>query len=88
MCQSLFFNKVACLRPVTLLEKRLWRKCFPLNFVKFLRTPLLRNTSGQLLLLFGFHSLYQLLHSQVYRNDLNLRISNVGICIDKLRRIK
>ena len=77
MCQSLFFNKVACLRPVTLLQKRLWRKCFPLNFVKFLRTSFLRKTSEQLLLLFGFHSLYQLLHSQVHRNDLNLGISNV-----------
>ena len=34
MCQSLFFNKVAGLRPV--------------NFVKFLRTPFLHNTSGRL----------------------------------------
>ena len=34
--QSLFFNKVA--RPATLLKKRLWSKCFPVNFAKFLRT--------------------------------------------------
>ena len=27
------------LRPVTLLKKRLWHRCFPMNFVKFLRTP-------------------------------------------------
>ena len=39
LCQSLFFNKVAGLRPATLLKKRLWHKCFPVNFVKFLRTP-------------------------------------------------
>ena len=39
LCQSLFFNKVASLRPATLLKKRLWRRCFPVNFVKFLRTP-------------------------------------------------
>ena len=26
-------------QPATLLKKRLWRKCFPLNFAKFLRTP-------------------------------------------------
>ena len=32
-CQSLFFNKVACPRP-TLLKKRLWHRCFPLNFAK------------------------------------------------------
>ena len=50
--QSLFFNKVPGLRPATLLKKILWRRCFPVNFVKFLRTPFLQNTSGRLLLLF------------------------------------
>ena len=44
------FNKVAGLRPATLLKKRLWHRCFPGNFVKFLRTPFLQNTSGRLLL--------------------------------------
>ena len=39
LCQSLFFNKVAGLRPAALLKKRLWDRCFPVNFVKFLRTP-------------------------------------------------
>ena len=33
--QALFFNKVAGLRPATLLKLRLWRWCFPVNFVKF-----------------------------------------------------
>ena len=28
LCQSLFLNKVAGLRPVTLLKKRLWQRCF------------------------------------------------------------
>ena len=32
------------------LKKRLWHRCFPVNFVKFLRTPFLQNTSGRLLL--------------------------------------
>ena len=41
LCQSLFFNKVAGLRPATLLKKRLWHRCFPINFAKFLRTPFL-----------------------------------------------
>ena len=52
LCQSLFFNKVAGLRPASLLKKRLWHRCFPVNFVKFLRTPFLQNvvTSGRLLL--------------------------------------
>ena len=44
------FNKVASLRPATLLKKRLWHRCFPVNFVKFLTTPFLQNTSGRLLL--------------------------------------
>ena len=37
LCQSLFFDKVAG-RPATLLQKRLRHRCFPVNFVKFLRT--------------------------------------------------
>ena len=36
----------------TLLKKRLWHKCFPVNFTKFLRPPFLKNTSGWLLLEF------------------------------------
>ena len=44
LCQSLFFNKVADLRPTTLLKKRLWHRCFPVNFVKFLRTPFFNGT--------------------------------------------
>ena len=50
LSQSLFFNKVTGLRPATLLKKRLWHRCFPVDFVKFLRTSLLQNNSGWLLL--------------------------------------
>ena len=50
LCQSLSFNKVAGLRFATLLKKRLWHRCFPVNFVKFLRTTFSQNTSGRLLL--------------------------------------
>ena len=58
LCQSLFFNKVADLipstllkkRPETLLKKKLWHRCFLVNFAKFLGTPFLQNTSGRLLL--------------------------------------
>ena len=46
LCQSLFCNKVACLRPAFLLKKGLWYRCFPVNFAKFLRTPFLQKTSG------------------------------------------
>ena len=41
LCQSFLFNKVAGLKPATLFKKRLWRRCFPVNFAKFLRTPFL-----------------------------------------------
>ena len=39
LCQSLFFNKFVDLKPATatLLKKRLWKRYFPVNFVKFLR---------------------------------------------------
>ena len=39
LCQRLFLNKLARLRPATLLKKKLWHGCFPVNFAKFLRTP-------------------------------------------------
>ena len=35
---------------ISLLKKRLWHSCFPVNLAKFLRTPFLQNTSGRLLL--------------------------------------
>ena len=54
--QSLFFNKVAHLRPATLLKKRLWHRCFPVKFAKLLRTPFLQSTSGWLLLVFSMRS--------------------------------
>ena len=37
-----FKNKVAGLRVATLFKKRLWHRCFPVNFTKFLRTPFYR----------------------------------------------
>ena len=40
LCQSLFFNK-----------KRLWHRCFPVYFAKFLRTSFSQKTSGRLLLI-------------------------------------
>ena len=49
LCQCLFFNKVAGLRPATLLKKRLWHRCFRVNFAKFPRTPFLQNAFGRLL---------------------------------------
>ena len=50
LCQCLFFNKVAGLIPATLLKKRLWHRCFPVNFAKFLRTPFIMEHLWWLLL--------------------------------------
>ena len=50
LCQSLFFNKVAGLSPATLLKRRLWQRCFPVSFTKFLWTPFLTEHLRWLLL--------------------------------------
>ena len=39
LCQSLFFNFI---------KKRLWHRCFPVNFPKFLRTENLQETASDL----------------------------------------
>ena len=44
LCQSLFFNKVAGFGPATLLKKKLWHRCLPVNFAKILRTPFFYRT--------------------------------------------
>ena len=68
LSQSLFFNKIAG-RPATFLKKRLWSRCFPVNFGKFLRAPFFtehiqwlllketafKNVSGQLIVSFAFN---------------------------------
>ena len=38
LSQSLFFYKIVSVRSATFLKKRLWHRCFPVNFVKILRT--------------------------------------------------
>ena len=43
------YARVSFLTP-TLFQKRLWHRCFLVNFSKFLRTPFLQNTSRRLLL--------------------------------------
>ena len=45
-CQSFFLIKLQICRPTTLLKKRLWHRCFPANFAKFLRTPFLTEHFG------------------------------------------
>ena len=47
LCQSLSFQR---LKPATLLKKRLWHRCFPVNFAKLLRAPFLSEQLRWLLL--------------------------------------
>ena len=35
--RNLLFNKVPGLKTVTVLKKRFWYRCFPVNFLKFLK---------------------------------------------------
>ena len=52
LCQSLFCDKVAGLKPedCNFMKKEIWHRCFAVNFAKFIRKPFSQNTSGRLLL--------------------------------------
>ena len=58
------FVKFTGKQPANSLKMRLWHRCFPVNFTKFLRTPFLQNTSGRLLLDFVFFDEYFVLFLQ------------------------
>ena len=61
ICAIVFFNKVASLRPATLLKKRLWHMYFPVNFAKFLRTSFTQNTASESgRILHTYHNIFQL----------------------------
>ena len=53
------FNEIAVLQAAALLQKRPRRRCFPVNFVEFLRTPFLKNFSGRLLLTLQVNKVYK-----------------------------
>ena len=76
-CQCLFFNKVADLRPGTLLKNKLWHGCFPVSFTNFLGIPFLQNTSGRLLLRVAFRDVFRTLSNTwdvvLYKNIERLK---------------
>ena len=57
LCWSFFVKRRACnsikksLRACSFIKNRFEHQCFPMNFMKFLKTPLLYNTSGRLLVI-------------------------------------
>ena len=62
----------------TLLKKRLWYRRFPVNFVEFLRTSFLQNTSG--------HDKTSL--ENFYHGGRNTRFSNKKFFCKKMSRKK
>ena len=60
------------LRPATSLKKRLWHRCFPVNFAKFLRTPFLKEHLRWLLLEFLYSTVLQLSTSRQIKCKMKL----------------
>ena len=56
LCQRLFFNKVANIRPAILLRKSLWHRYFRVNFAEFVRAPFLTEHLRWLLLTLARYS--------------------------------
>ena len=74
LCQSLFFDKVADLRLATLLKKRLWHRCFPVNLATFLRIPFLKeHLRWVFLTLVGFYN-FSLKNSEMMNQGKDNRL--------------
>ena len=69
------------MRPATLLKKRLWHRCFPVNFVNFLRTFLLQNTSEPLLSGCDYCIFTVAVYSKIERNCLELLAPFAILCL-------
>ena len=61
-------------------KQRLWHRCFPVNFAKFPRTPLLQNTSGRLICVI---EIFLSVLSQMFGSVINtpLYLKQILICI-------
>ena len=88
------FNKVVGLRPAILIKKRLWHRCFPVNFVKFFGILFLQNISGWLLLFIkkiDSLSLYHKCFSVKFTNLLKQLFKRTTVrscfCIDSFAKL-
>ena len=64
LCWSLFLSKSPGLEAFNFIKKRLQHRCFPVNFVKFIKTPILKNIykrSVNLFRVFLYHDFLTLL---------------------------
>ena len=68
LCQSLLFNK---LQVSTLLIKKIWQRCFPVNFVKFLRTLFLTEHLWWLLMLMNLWTIFNYLPHNIVTANVN-----------------
>ena len=48
------------------IKKRLWHRCFPVNFAKFLKTPFITKHLWRLLLKTSIFSLFRSIHPEVF----------------------
>ena len=67
LCWNLFLNKVG-----------LQHKCFPVNIANFLRTPLLQNTSRQLL-----HLMFQKFKNSFFPDEFQIPESKTRLKVNK-----
>ena len=58
--ESLFFDKVKLYRSAAAFKRRLKCRCFLVNFVEFVRTPVLQNTTRRLLLIIAVSIVFAL----------------------------
>ena len=82
--QSVFFNKVGSLSPKTckFIKKRLWHRCFPVNFSKFLRASFLTEQVLWLLLIKMLHT-YDVNESTKFMNKY-IPIDMVNILLSSI----
>ena len=45
-CKKVVLRNFAKFKACNFIKKKLWHRCFSVNFAKILRTPFLQNTSG------------------------------------------
>ena len=57
------YNKLAGLKPCNFIKKRLWYRCFPVNFAKFLKTPILMNIFERIIV--GYEAMKQYVHINI-----------------------
>ena len=58
------------------LRQSLWHMCFPVNFMKFLKTSFLQNICGRLLLMINLWKYHWILAGQILQESLSYRIRN------------